>query len=174
MVKWWTGKSRFLSERKLRMKEGAIIAATIIAAPSPTKNARKERDPERHQTKKGHQWSFGMKAHLGVDAQSGLLHSVTGTAANVADIAQTQALLHGAEKGADVAGQEHRATAPPLCAGQPLPGPPRAARHRGGVTQRRETPETRGHHLPSPAFCPPSATIFLQRIRHRAKPDAEN
>ena len=70
----------------------------FIAAPSSTKNARKERDPEMHQTKKGNQWYFGMKAHSGADAQSGLVHSVTGTAAHVADIAQTHALLHGAEK----------------------------------------------------------------------------
>jgi transposase, IS5 family len=87
-----------LEERKLLMKEGTIVDATIIAAPSSTKNARKERDPEMHQTKKGNQWYFGMKAHIGVDAQSGLVHSVTGTAANVADIAQTHALLHGGEK----------------------------------------------------------------------------
>ena len=87
-----------LSERKLLMKEGTIVDATIIAAPSSTKNARKERDPEMHQTKKGNQWYFGMKAHIGVDAQSGLVHSLSGTAANVADIAQAHALLHGQEK----------------------------------------------------------------------------
>jgi len=87
-----------LSERKLLMREGTIVDATIIAAPSSTKNARKGRDPEMHQTKKGNQWYFGMKAHIGVDAQSGLVHSVSGTAANVADIAQTHALLHGEEK----------------------------------------------------------------------------
>jgi IS5 family transposase len=87
-----------LSERSLLMREGTIVDATIIAAPSSTKNARKERDPEMHQTKKGNQWHFGMKAHIGVDAQSGLVHSVTGTAANMADIAQTHALLHGQEK----------------------------------------------------------------------------
>jgi IS5 family transposase len=87
-----------LSERKLLMKEGTIVDATIIAAPSSTKNVAKERDPEMHQTKKGNQWYFGMKAHLGVDAHSGLVHTVTGTAANVADIAQTHALLHGEEK----------------------------------------------------------------------------
>ena len=63
-----------LSERKLLMKEGTIVDATIIAAPSSTKNARKERDPEMHQTKKGNQWYFGMKAHIGVDAQSGLVN----------------------------------------------------------------------------------------------------
>jgi transposase, IS5 family len=89
-----------LSERKLLMREGTIVDATIIAAPSSTKNAGKERDPQMHQTKKGNQWHFGMKAHIGVDAQSGLVHSVSGTAANVADIAQTHALLHGQEKAA--------------------------------------------------------------------------
>jgi transposase, IS5 family len=89
-----------LSERKLLMREGTIVDATIIAAPSSTKNARKERDPEMHQTKKGNQWYFGMKAHIGVDAQSGLVHSVSGTAANVADIRQTHALLHGEEQAA--------------------------------------------------------------------------
>jgi IS5 family transposase len=87
-----------LSERQLLMKEGTIVDATIIAAPSSTKNARKERDPEMHQTKKGNEWHFGMKAHIGVDAQSGLVHTVAGTAANVADISQTHALLHGQEK----------------------------------------------------------------------------
>jgi len=90
--------SGLLSERKLLMKEGTIVDATIIAAPCSTKNARKERDPEMHQTKKGNQWHFGMKAHIGTDAQSGLVHTVTGTAANVADIAQTHELLHGEEK----------------------------------------------------------------------------
>ena len=87
-----------LEERKLLMREGTIVDATIIAAPPSTKNARRERDPEMHQTKKGNQWYFGMKAHIGVDAKSGLVHRVSGTAANVADIAQTPALLHGQEK----------------------------------------------------------------------------
>jgi len=86
-----------LSERQLLMREGTIVDATIIAAPSSTKNARQQRDPEMHQTKKGNQWHFGMKAHIGVDAQSGLVHSLSGTAANVADIAQAHALLHGQE-----------------------------------------------------------------------------
>lgn len=87
-----------LEERKLLMKEGTIVDATIIAAPCSTKNARKERDPEMHQTKKGNQWHFGMKAHIGVDAKSGLVHRVSGTAANVADVAQSHELLHGREK----------------------------------------------------------------------------
>jgi IS5 family transposase len=94
----FAGVGALLSERKLLMREGTIVDATIIAAPSSTKNAGKERDPEMHQTKKGNQWYFGMKAHIGVDAHSGLVHTVTGTAANVADIAQTHELLHGHEK----------------------------------------------------------------------------
>src|SRR5436190_2320325 len=87
-----------LEERKLLLKEGTIVDATILAAPSSTKNARQERDPEMHQTRKGHQWYFGMKAHIGVDAKSGLVHSLSGTAANVSDISQSPVLLHGEEK----------------------------------------------------------------------------
>src|SRR3954452_14865688 len=76
---------------------GTIVDATIIAAPSSTKNKQKARDPEMHQTRKGNQWHFGMKAHVGVDVASGLVHTVVGTAANEADITQTAALLHGEE-----------------------------------------------------------------------------
>jgi len=87
-----------LSERQLLMKEGTIVDATIIEAAPSTKNRQKERDPEMHQAKKGNEWHFGMKAHIGADMESGLVHTVTGTAANVADIAETHALLHGEEK----------------------------------------------------------------------------
>jgi len=87
-----------LSERNLLMREGTIVDATIIAAPSSTKNAAKQRDPQMHQTKKGNMWHFGMKAHIGADAESGLVHTLIGTAANVADIACAQQLLHGEEK----------------------------------------------------------------------------
>lgn len=87
-----------LSERRLLLREGTIVDATIIAAPSSTKNKANQRDPEMHQTKKGNQWYFGMKAHIGVDTHSGLVHTVTGTAANVADIVETHALLHGEER----------------------------------------------------------------------------
>jgi len=86
-----------LSEQGLLMRAGTIVDATIIAAPSSTKNEDKARDPEMHQTKKGKQWFFGMKAHIGVDAQSGLVHTVIGTAANVSDVTQAGALLHGNE-----------------------------------------------------------------------------
>jgi len=87
-----------LEERGLLMRQGTIVDATIIAAPSSTKNKEKSRDPEMHQTRKGNQWYFGMKAHIGVDVASGVVHTVTGTAANEADINQTGALLHGREE----------------------------------------------------------------------------
>lgn len=87
-----------LAEKGLMMREGTVVDATLIAAPPSTKNRAKARDPEMHQVKKGNQWYFGMKAHIGVDAASGLVHSLTGTAANQADITQTHHLLHGDEK----------------------------------------------------------------------------
>jgi transposase, IS5 family len=87
-----------LEERGLLMRQGTIVDATIIAAPSSTKNKEKARDPEMHQTKKGNQWHFGMKAHIGVDVASGLVHTVVGTAANEADVTQTAKLLHGQEE----------------------------------------------------------------------------
>ena len=87
-----------LEERGLLMRQGTIVDATIIAAPSSTKNKQKSRDPEMHQTKKGNQWHFGMKAHIGVDVASGVVHTLTGSAANEADINQTGALLHGQEE----------------------------------------------------------------------------
>jgi transposase, IS5 family len=90
--------SAMLEERGLLMRRGTIVEATIIAAPSSTKNKSKARDPEMHQTKKGNQWHFGMKAHIGVDVASGVVHTVKGTAANEADINQMAAVLHGAEE----------------------------------------------------------------------------
>jgi transposase, IS5 family len=82
----------------LVLHKGTIVDSTIIAAPSSTKNQKGERDPEMHQVKKGDQWHFGMKAHIGVDADSGLVHTVVGMAANVNDGTEAQALLHGDEK----------------------------------------------------------------------------
>jgi transposase, IS5 family len=87
-----------LTVQGLLMRAGTIVDATIIAAPSSTKNEGKTRDPDMHQTKKGNQWFFGMKAHIGVDAESGIVHSVIATAANAADITQAGALLHGEEE----------------------------------------------------------------------------
>ena len=87
-----------LRAQGLLLKAGTVVDATLIAAPSSTKNASGERDPEMHQTKKGNQWYFGMKAHIGVDAESGLVHTVQGTAANVSDVVQANGLLHGQEE----------------------------------------------------------------------------
>jgi IS5 family transposase len=87
-----------LGERGLLMREGTLVDATIIAAPPSTKNKDKTRDPEMHQTKKGKQYYFGMKAHIGVDADSGLVHSVHATAANESDVAHTHEVLHGEEQ----------------------------------------------------------------------------
>jgi IS5 family transposase len=86
-----------LREQGLMLRTGTVVDATLIAAPSSTKNASGQRDPEMHQSKKGKQWYFGMKAHIGVDAESGLVHTVRGTAGNVHDVVEANSLLHGKE-----------------------------------------------------------------------------
>jgi len=86
-----------LKANGMAMKQGTIIDATLIAAPSSTKNKARERDPDMHQTKKGNQWYFGMKVHIGVDKDTGLIHSVETTAANVHDLTPAADLLHGEE-----------------------------------------------------------------------------
>ena len=88
----------YLAAQGFTVSRGTIVDVTIISAPSSTKNRQKERDPEMHQTKKGNQWHFGMKAHIAVDADSGLVHTVTTTAANEADVEQVADLLHGKEQ----------------------------------------------------------------------------
>ena len=90
--------NEILSEKGLMLKAGAAVDATLISVPTSTKNGSGKRDAEMHQTKKGNQWYLGMKAHIGVDAESGLVHTVIGTAANVHDITAAEALLHGQEK----------------------------------------------------------------------------
>jgi IS5 family transposase len=87
----------YLAEQGLQISQGTIVDATIISAPSSTKNRTKARDPEMHQTKKGNQWYFGMKAHIGVDSRTKLIHSVAATAANVHDSQVLPELLHGQE-----------------------------------------------------------------------------
>lgn len=89
-----------LQAKGLMMRTGTAVDATLISAPSSTKNAGGERDPEMKQTRKGNNWYFGMKAHIGVDAHSGLVHTVRGTAANVNDLNMAGALLHGEEQAA--------------------------------------------------------------------------
>lgn len=87
-----------LIERGLLLKSGTVVDATLIAAPSSTKNKDKARDPEMHSSQKGNQWHFGMKAHIGVDEDSGLVHTVRGTSGNVHDVTEGNSLLHGQEK----------------------------------------------------------------------------
>ena len=89
-----------LLAKGLMLRTGTAVDATLISAPSSTKNAEGERDPEMKQTKKGNNWYFGMKAHIGVDAASGLVHTVVGTAANVNDLNVAGQLLHGEEQAA--------------------------------------------------------------------------
>jgi IS5 family transposase len=87
-----------LAAKGIRIETGTIVDATIIHAPSSTKNARKERDPAMRQTRKGKQWYFGLKAHIGVDAKEGHVHSVATSAASVSDVHMLPDLLHGEER----------------------------------------------------------------------------
>jgi len=89
--------NRYLAGHGMKLSRGTIVDATIIAAPSSTKNQDKARDPEMHQTRKGNPWYFGMKAHIGVDVNTGLVHTASATAANVADVAEVPNLLRGKE-----------------------------------------------------------------------------
>jgi IS5 family transposase len=96
--KLFSAVGKVLQSRGLKVGTGTIVDATIIAAPSSTKNANKARDPEMHQTRKGQQWYFGMKLHIGVDSRTGLAHSAVVTAANVHDKHPLPDLLHGNER----------------------------------------------------------------------------
>lgn len=86
-----------VSKQGLLLRQDTIVDATVIPAPSSTKNHDKKRDPQMHQTKKGNEWHFGMKAHIGVDVESGRIHTVT-TPANESDVTETDKLLHGQEQ----------------------------------------------------------------------------
>ena len=89
--------NELLTAKGLLLKAGTVVDATLIAAPTSTKNKDKARDPEMHSSQKGKQWHFGMKAHIGADAQSGLVHTVRGTSGNVHDVVEGSSLLHGDE-----------------------------------------------------------------------------
>src|SRR5271170_3452330 len=90
--------NQYLESRGIRITTGTIVDATLIHAPSSTKNRSGERDPEMHQTRKGKQWYFGLKAHIGVDSKEGTVHSVCTSAANVSDVHMLPDLLHGEER----------------------------------------------------------------------------
>ena len=89
--------NELLGAKGLLLRAGTVVDATLIAAPSSTKNASGQRDPQMKQSKKGNQWYFGMKTHIGVDADSGLVHTVRGTAGSVNDVVEANTLLHGEE-----------------------------------------------------------------------------
>ena len=89
--------NELLGAKGLMLRAGTVVDATLIAAPSSTKNASGERDPQMKQSKKGNQWHFGMKAHIGMDAESGLVHTVRATAGSVNDVVEANTLLHGEE-----------------------------------------------------------------------------
>jgi IS5 family transposase len=109
------------------MREGIIVDATLISAPPSTKNKDGKRDPEMHQLKNDNNWHFGIKAHISVNAASGLVHAVVGTALNVSDVTQAHALLHGDET---------------------------AAIGDAGYQGVRKRPENLGHEAPSARHCP--------------------
>jgi transposase, IS5 family len=90
--------NEYLAQCGVRISTGTIVDATIVHAPSSTKNGAGKRDPEMHQTKKGNQWYFGMKGHVGVDSKEGIVHSAEATAANIADSKMLPELLHGDER----------------------------------------------------------------------------
>ena len=89
--------NEILGKRGLPLKTGTVVGVTLIAAPSSTKNKDHKRDPEMDSSKKGEQMYFGMKAHIGADAESGLVHTVRGTSGNVSDVVEGNSLLHGKE-----------------------------------------------------------------------------
>jgi len=130
----------YLENKGIRISTGTIVDATIIAAPCSTKNSRQERDPEMHQTKKGKQWHFGAKAHIGVDSKEGIVHSVCTSAASVADVHMLADLLHGEERkvwgdaGYQGQGEAIRKAAPKA---QDMTS--RRAKYKGGVDENQRS-----------------------------------
>jgi IS5 family transposase len=126
----------YLASKGIRISTGTIVDATIIAAPSSTKNRKKERDPEMHQTRKGNQWFFGAKAHIGVDSKEGVVHSVCTSAASVHDKHMLPDLLHGAEKKVwGDAGYQGQTAAIHAAAPEAQDMTSRRAKYKGGVDE---------------------------------------
>ena len=127
-----------LTAHSIRIATGTIVDATNIAAPSSIKNQEGERDPEMHQTKKGNQWHFGLKAHVGVDSRTGIVHSVGTTAASVADAHMLPDLLHGEERNVwGDAGYQGQGAAIREAAPEAQNMPCRRTKFKGGVDERQ-------------------------------------
>jgi IS5 family transposase len=127
----------YLASKGIRISTGTIVDATIIAAPSSTKNSTKQRDPQMHQTRKGNQWFFGAKAHIGVDSKEGIVHSVCTSAASVSDVHMLPDLLHGEEKKVwGDAGYQGQTEAIHSAAPQAQDMTSRRARYKGGVDEQ--------------------------------------
>jgi transposase, IS5 family len=157
--------NELLHTKGLMLRAGTVVDATLIAAPSSTKNNSGQRNPEMHQSKKGKQWYFGMKAHIGVDAESGLVHTVRGTAGNVNDVVQANALLHGQES--DAFGDAGYQGADKRDDAKPGAGQEQAA---GSVAGPARTPE--GQH-PRQGRASVSRAQAPVRAREGALPGAE-
>jgi IS5 family transposase len=128
--------NHYLASKGLRIATGTIVDATIIAAPSSTKNSKKERDPEMHQTRKGNQWYFGAKAHIGVDSKEGIVHSVCTSAASVSDVHMLPDLLHGDERKVwGDAGYQGQTEAIHAACPEAQDMTSRRAKHKGGVDE---------------------------------------
>ncbi len=139
---------RILQARGLKVSSGTIVDATIIAAPSSTKNATHSRDPEMHQAKKGKTWHFGMKAHIGVDERTRLIHSVVATSANVSDSTMLAALLHGAERRVwGDQGYRGQSAVIARCAPQAQDRTNRRYRHRGVVDEAIHATNRRNNRI---------------------------
>jgi IS5 family transposase len=160
--------NHYLAGKGLRVATGTIVDATIIAAPSSTKNSKKERDPEMHQTHKGNQWYFGAKAHIGVDSKSGVVHSVCTSAASVSDVHMLPDLLHGDEKKVwGDAGYQGQTEPIHAAAPEAQDMTSRRAKYKGGVDEverRKNRNRHRGEsHLSSPAT-PPDKRVRIRRF----------
>ncbi len=156
-----------LATRGLLLRAGTLVAATLIAAASSTKNQKQERDPEMHQTKKGNQWCFGMKAHIRADRDSKLVHTVVVTAANVADVTKTAELLHGDETQvhADAGDTGGAKRAEIVALGRKIDWP--IAAKRGGIRARAEGAEQEARKAAEKAKA--SVRAFVEHPFHIVK-----
>jgi len=163
--------NHYLGSKGLRISTGTIVDATIIAAPSSTKNGKKERDPEMHQTRKGNQWYFGAKAHIGVDSKSGIVHSVCTSAASVSDVHMLPDLLHGDEKKVwGDAGYQGQTAAIHAFAPSAQDMTSRRAKYKGGVDEverRKNRTKARVRSKVEWPFCILKRIVGFTKVRYR-------